>query len=220
MHVSSDKKIIILLPPKTASNSVQTAFTKSGIRFQGGTKKVDYPTLHLKLSELCEFHDLTNIQDYTILQFTRNPYYRFVSSYFHLMRLPINKTSASFYNMEFKEFIHHLNKSKLSNDFIKTFFGNDSDYYENIRLKKNWSGVRLFEEQVSWNDLNAKIHYFKIEDVSSDMSPISDLLSCNPMSMEFLNKNPKDVDYDSLLDDECMEIIHRNFINDFKILKY
>jgi hypothetical protein len=52
------------------------------------------------------------------------------------------------------------------------------------------------------------------------MSPISDLLSCNPMSMEFLNKNPKDVDYDSLLDDECMEIIHRNFINDFNILGY
>ena len=52
------------------------------------------------------------------------------------------------------------------------------------------------------------------------MSPISDLLNCNPMSMEFLNKNPQDVDYDSLLDVECMEIIHRCFINDFKILKY
>ena len=219
MFVSSDKKIIILFPPKTASTSIQVAMSKSGIRFQAGIKTLDYPTFHLKLSELCELHNITNIEDYTILQFTKNPYYRFVSSYFQLMRLS-NKTSVSFYNMEFKEFIHHLNKSKLSNDFIKTFFGDDSGYYENIRLKKNWSGVRLFEEQVSWNDLNAKIHYFKIEDMSNDMSPVSNLLNCNPISMEFLNKNPKEVNYDSLLDDECMEIIYHHFQNDFKILGY
>jgi hypothetical protein len=219
MLTSSDKKIIILFPPKTASNSVKMAMGKSGIRFDSAIKTSDYPMHHLKLSELCELHDLTNIQDYTILQFTRNPYYRFVSAYFHLMRFP-KKTSVSFYDMKFKEFTNHLNKSKLSNDFIKTFFGDDSGYYENLKLKRNWSGLRMFEEQVSWNDLNAKIHYFEIECMSSDMSPISDLLNCNLISMEFINKNPKEVNYDSLLDVECMEIIYRNFINDFKTLGY
>jgi hypothetical protein len=219
MLVSSDKKIIILFPPKTASTSVHMTMSKSGIIFDSSIKTLDYPKNHLKLSELCELHDLKNIKDYIILQFTRNPYYRFVSAYFHLMRFP-NKTTVSFYDMKFKEFTNHLNKSKLSNDFIKTFFGDDSGYYENLKLKRNWSGLRMFEEQVSWNDLNVEVHYFKIEDVSNDMSPIYDLLKCNPISMEFVNKNPKEVNYDSLLDVECMEIIYRNFINDFKTLGY
>lgn len=219
MLVSLNEKIIILFPPKTASNSIQMAMGGSGIKFDSAIKILDYPIVHLKLSELCELYDLTNIQDYTILQFTRNPYYRFVSSYFHLMRLP-KKTSVSFYDMKFKEFTNHLNKSKLSNDFIKTFFGDDSGYHENLKSKRSWSGVRMFEEQVSWNDLNAKINYFKIENVSSDMSPISNLLNCKPISMQFINKNPKEVNYNSLLNFECMEIIYRNFINDFKILGY
>lgn len=218
MLVSSDKKIIILFPPKTASTAVNMAMNKSDIKFDS-VINLNYPKNHLKLSELCELHDLKNIEDYTILQFTRNPYYRFVSAYFHLMRFP-NKISVSFFNMKFQEFANHLNRSKLSNDFIKTFFGDDSGYYQNLKLKRNWSGLRMFEEQVSWNDLNAKIHYYKIENVTNDMSPISDLLNCKPISMELINKNPKEVNYDSLLDVECMEIIYRNFINDFKVLGY
>ena len=93
MLVSSEKKIIVLLPPKTASVTVQMAMTKSGIKFQGGLleglpqKKFNFPIFHLKLSELCEVHELTNIEDYTIVQFTRNPYYRFTSAYFQLMRI-------------------------------------------------------------------------------------------------------------------------------------
>lgn len=219
MLVSSDRKIIILLPPKTASRSVQMTMNNSGIKFDPILKTPDYPKNHLKLSELCKLHGLKNIQDYTIIQFTRNPYYRFVSSYFHIMRLP-NKTSVSFYNMKFKEFTNHLNKAKLSNYFINTFFGDTSAYFENLKFKRHWSGVRMFDEQISWNDTNAKINYFKIENVSKDMSPISDLLKCNPVTMDFINKNPKEVNYDSLLDAECMEIIYRNYINDFKILGY
>jgi len=226
MLVSSEKKIIVLLPPKTASVTVQMAMTKSGIKFQGGLleglpqKKFNFPIFHLKLSELCEVHELTNIEDYTIVQFTRNPYYRFTSAYFQLMRINSSGSVLSYNNMEFKEFTNHLNKSKLSNDFIKTFFGDDSYYYQNLKSKNHWSGVRMFEEQITWNDLNAKVHYFKIEDIFNDMSSVSELLKCDPISVEFFNKNPKEVDYDSLLDVECMEIIHHHFINDFKILKY
>ena len=226
MIVSSERKIIILLPPKTASVTVQNTMIESGIKFQGGMfwehvpKKLNYPICHLKLSELCELHDLTNIEDYTIVQFTRNPYYRFVSAYYQLMRINSSGTDLSYNNMEFKEFTNHLNKSKLSNDFIKTFFGDDLYYYQNLKSKKHWSGVRMFEEQVSWNDLNAKIHYFKTETTFNDMSVVTELLKCDPISVEFHNKNPKDVDYDSLLDDECMEIIHHCFINDFNILGY
>jgi len=221
MFVSLDKKFIILFPPKTASTSIQSAMNKTGIKFDFGKKELEYPIFHLKLSELCEWHGLTNIEDYTIIQFTRNPYHRFVSSYYQLMRHEIgNNTSLSFYGMKFKEFTQHINKSKQSNDFIKTFFGDESYYYDNLKLKKHWSGVRLFEEQVSWNDLTKKIHYFKIEDVFSDMSSVSELLGCGVIPIENTNKNPLTVDYDNLLDEECINIIHQHFNNDFKILGY
>ena len=134
MFVSLDKKFIILFPPKTASTSIQSAMNKTGIKFDFGKKELEYPIFHLKLSELCELHNLTNIEDYKILQFTRNPYYRFVSSYYQLMRHEIgNNTSLSFYGMELKEFTQHVDKSKQSNDFIKTFFGNESYYYDNLK---------------------------------------------------------------------------------------
>jgi hypothetical protein len=58
----------------------------------------------------------------------------------------------------------------------------------------------------------------KFIDFISLVSPVRSI--SHDRGREFLNKNPKDVDYDSLLDDECMEIIHHCFINDFKILKY
>jgi hypothetical protein len=221
MFVSLDKKFIILFPPKTASTSIQSAMNKTGIKFDFGKKELEYPIFHLKLSELCELHNLTNIENYKILQFTRNPYYRFVSSYYQLMRHEIgNNTSLSFYGMGFKEFVHHFNKSKVSNDFIKMFFGNESYYYNNIKLKKHWSGVRLFEEQVSWNDLNKKIHYFKIENIFNDMSSVSKLLECGVIPIENTNKNPLVIDYNDLLDEECMNIISQHFNNDFKILNY
>jgi hypothetical protein len=220
MIVSLDKKIIVLLPPKTASTSITNALMKCGIRFSDPKKVLSYPTFHLKLSEICEWHQLDDITDYTIIQFTRNPYYRFVSAYYQLMRLtPFNK-NLSFYGMNFNEFTSHLNHSKLSENFIKTFFGNDSFYYENLKQKKNWSGVRMFEEQVSYNDLNKKMNYFKIEDSLSNMSLVSDLFGVNIDPVINVNKNPINVDYDNLLDEECTEIIRRHYINDFNILGY
>jgi len=220
MIVSLDKKIIVLLPPKTASTSITNALMKCGIRFSDPKKVLSYPTFHLKLSEICEWHQLDDITDYTIIQFTRNPYYRFVSAYYQLMRLtPFNK-NLSFYGMNFNEFTNHLNRSKLSENFIKTFFGNDSFYYENLKQKKNWSGVRMFEEQVSYNDLNKKMNYFKIEDSLSNMSIVSDLFGVNIDPVINVNKNPINVDYDNLLDEECTEIIRRHYINDFNILGY
>lgn len=122
--------------------------------------------------------------------------------------------------MNFNEFTNHLNRSKLSENFIKTFFGNDSFYYENLKQKKNWSGVRMFEEQVSYNDLNKKMNYFKIEDSLSNMSLVSDLFGVNIDPVINVNKNPINVDYDNLLDEECTEIIRRHYINDFNILGY
>jgi hypothetical protein len=220
MLISSDKKIILLFPPKTASTSISNAFLRSNIKFDTSNKILDYPILHLKLSEMCEWHDLENIDDLKILQFTRNPYYRFISAYYQLSRISSNNPNLSFYGMNFKEFIKHFDESKSSENFIKNFFGSEYYYYENIRLKTHWSGTRMFEEQVSYNDMNKQIHYFKIEDTLNNMSLVSELIGAQINITNNLNKNPVNIDYDILLDEECMKIIHRNFINDFEILGY
>lgn len=220
MLFSSDKKFILLLPPKTASTSINDAFSRSNIKFNISNKRLDYPILHLKLSEMCEWYDLENIDDLKILQFTRNPYYRFVSAYYQLSRISSNNPNLSFYGMNFKEFTKHFDSSKSSENFIKNFLGSEYYYYENIRLKTHWSGIRMFEEQVSYNDLNKKINYFKIEDTLNNMSLVSELVGSEINVIKNLNKNPVEIKYDNLLDKECVEIIRRNFNNDFEFLGY
>ena len=218
--ISKERKLIILLPPKTASTSIEDAFKKSEIKFDNPNKIVDYPTLHLKLSEICETHNIQNPEEYKIIQFTRNPYYRFVSSYYHLIKITPNYKEIIFNGMNFDEFVFHIDKCKSSENFIKEFFGDDSHYYENLRKKKSWSGVRMFDEQIMHNDIGSKINYFKIENLSKNLKIVSDLISIEIGPVRNLNRNPIDINYDNLLDSECKEIIYKNFISDFKVLGY
>jgi hypothetical protein len=218
--ISKERKLIILLPPKTASTSIEDAFKKSEIKFDNPNKIVDYPTLHLKLSEICETHNIQNPEEYKIIQFTRNPYYRFVSSYYHLIKITPNYKEIIFNGMNFDEFVFHIDKCKSSENFIKEFFGDDSHYYKNLRIKKNWSGVRMFEEQVTYNDLGLKIDYFKTEDLYNNLKIISSLISVEIPPILHLNKNPINVNYNNLLDSELKVIIYKNFISDFEILDY
>lgn len=218
--ISTEKKLIILAPPKTASTSLGDLFKRAGLNFNESKKTVEYPIFHPKLSEICELYDITNPEDFTILQFTRNPYYRFVSSYYQLIRVTPNNEKITFHGMDFKQFAFHLDKCKSSENFIKNFFGDDSHYYENLRTKKSWSGVRMFDEQIAHNDIGQKIHYFKIEDFPTNLEKVSDLISFKIGPVFNLNKNPITVNYDNLLDLESKEIIYKNFVSDFEILKY
>ena len=52
------------------------------------------------------------------------------------------------------------------------------------------------------------------------MSSVSKLLECGVIPIENTNKNPLVIDYNDLLDEECMNIISQHFNNDFKILNY
>lgn len=218
--ISIEKKLILLIPPKTASISITDAFKRSGINFSEPIKIVDYPEFHPRLSEICEIYDVENFQDFKIVQFTRNPYYRFVSSYYQLLRIVPNNKDIIFNGMNFKEFVFHMDRCKSSNNFVKEFFGDDSHYQENLRLKKSWSGVRMFDEQVKHNDLNAEINYFQIEDLSNNIKKVSNFISTEIKQPFNLNHNPIRVDYESLLDLESKEIIFKNFKSDFENLGY
>jgi len=218
--ISTEKKIILLMPPKTASTSIGDAFRNSGIVFDQSNKIVAYPIFHPRISEICEIHDIINPEEYKVIQFTRNPYYRFVSAYYHSLRAIPNNKNIVFKDFNFKEFVFHIDKCKSSENFIKEFFGDDSHYYENLRKKKSWSGVRMFDEQIMHNDIGSKINYFKIENLSKNLKIVSDLISIEIRPVRNLNRNPVDINYDNLLDSECKEIIYKNFISDFKVLGY
>jgi hypothetical protein len=218
--ISKEKKIILLLPPKTASTSIGDAFKKSKINFDQPTKNVDYPIFHPKLSEICETHNIENLEEYKILQFTRNPYYRFVSSYYQLLRISPKNEKIAFNGLNFKEFVFHIDKCKLSKNFIKELFGDDTHYYENIRMKRSWSGVRMFDEQLAHNDMGCKIKYFKIEDLSINLELVSSFISTKIGPVYNLNKNRVNVNYDNLLDSEIKDVIYKNFISDFTVLGY
>lgn len=218
--ISIEKKLIVLAPPKTASTSLGDLFKRAGINFSESIKIVDYPVFHPRLSEICELHNVKNHKEYTILQFTRNPYYRFVSSYYQLIRISPNNEKIAFHGMNFQEFVLHVDRCKSSENFIKNFFGDDSHYLENLRTKKSWSGVRMFDEQVAHNDLGGKINYFKIEDLPNNLKIVSNLISLEIGPIYNLNRNTVKVDYDNLLDSECKEIIYKNFISDFEVLGY
>ena len=68
------------MPPKTASNSIRTTLEEQGVVFLKDTQKL--PQVHLKLSEIINRYDIDNLDDYKIIQIVRNPYSRFVSSFF------------------------------------------------------------------------------------------------------------------------------------------
>jgi hypothetical protein len=218
--ISKESKIILLLPPKTASMSIADAFKRSGISFDRPNKIVEYPIFHPKLSEICEIYDIKNVDEFNIIQFTRDPYHRFVSSYYHLNKITPTNKNITFEGMNFNKFVLHIDKCKSSKNFVKELFGNDSHYHENLRMKRSWSGVRMFDEQITYNDLGLTVNYFKIEDLSNNLKIIENMISSELPRVNFLNENPMKINYDSLLVTETKEIIYKHFMSDFKILNY
>ena len=79
--IDKNKKIIVLMPPKTASNSIRTLLEQFDYVFYQDSK-IKYPQIHLKLSEIIKLYDVNNLNEYNIIQVVRNPYHRFISSFF------------------------------------------------------------------------------------------------------------------------------------------
>ena len=95
------------MPPKTASNAIKQTLEKHGVTFSNPTKKTNSPLIHLKLTEIVDLFEIDNLNEYKIFQIVRNPYDRFVSSYFHQMRILHNMRSIKFINYDLNEFFNH-----------------------------------------------------------------------------------------------------------------
>jgi hypothetical protein len=87
-------------------------------------------------------------------------------------------------------------------------FNSKLDVYNDIISKRNKSGIEYNALGLAGD---GKL-FFNTPKQLVQGPTMSESLQAN---IARFNKNPKEVDYNSLLDNECMEIIHDMFINDF-----
>lgn len=218
--IDKNKKIIVLMPPKTASNSIKQTLEKQGVKFSSPTKKINFPLIHLKLNEIVDLFGVDDLNEYKIFQIVRNPYKRFVSSYFHQMRILNNLRTVKFINYDLKQFSEHLHNTINSENFLKNFYGDTSFIEMSIRNGTSWGGSRLFDTQLSWKNLDCKITYFKLEDISVNIQPISDFLEIPLPKLDVVNFHSNGKNYSELIDDEIKLIVEKIFAEDIKVFQY
>jgi hypothetical protein len=216
--VSKKSKLIFLMPPKTASNSLKECLLESSIKLEDFPKDFKYPNIHLYLSELVKVFKIEDLKEYKIIQVCRNPYERFASLYYHNLRmLPENHKLKK---ISIEDFAKRLYKSLLKGNFLDTFYGDKNFILKSIGTGKTWGGARTFLQQIQWCDLPANIKYFKIEDITNSMDSVSDYIGTYLPDMEKRNENKTEVDYNSVLTKEIKEIVQEISFDDFKELEY
>lgn len=201
------------MPPKTASTSLKLTLEKQGIVFD--THKENLPQIHLKLSEIKEKFQISDLTDYKKIQIVRNPYTRFVSSFFFIKKIMPNDYTPIFKKLDISDFIDHLIESKKSDDFIKTFYG-DVGYVESrIVTGSSWGGSRLFDSQSSWNDVDSDINVFKLEDLNYDVTPLNRLLQTSMKSLFRVNSQEITKNYMDFFNPKDLEKIYNLYSEDF-----
>ena len=207
------------MPPKTASNSIRTLLEQFGYVFYKDSK-INHPQIHLKLSEIIELYNVNNLNEYKIIQVVRNPYHRFISSFFFQKKIIPSGYSVKFKNFDLNEFTNHLLKSKRSDDFVSNFYGDTSFVYDCIHSGNNWGGLRFYDKQVDWNDVGADVKYFKLENLSENTTEIQLYLDLTNSKLPKVNSQEFTFDYMNLVTPEIKDIIIELFEEDFDELGY
>jgi hypothetical protein len=206
------------MPPKTASNSIRTTLEEQGVVFLKDTQKL--PQVHLKLSEIINRYDIDNLDDYKIIQIVRNPYSRFVSSFFFQKKIIPNNYNVIFRDHSLEEFSTHLLKSKKTNNFVESFYGDTSFVNNQINNGISWGGTRFYETQTSWNDLDKKINYFKLEEFSNNADRIKELINLPISNLSHVNSQNLNLNYINLITPNVKNVIIELFEEDFDTFGY
>lgn len=213
--VNKEKKIILLTPSKCSSNSLINLLLNNGINLESPLRDLDDIYSHPTLSEICYSHDidLESIQNYKIIQIVRNPYDRFISGYNHQKSIyPLCPPLGDFiYNLEKNKYLLPYN----INDFYKKFYGDIGFKYFSRSNNNGWGGLRFWYEQNWWNNIEVKVNIFKLEEISNNSLPLTNLLNIPNTPYPKIKKG----EYKKInLDKELKSKIYNLYKNDF--IKY
>lgn len=220
MIVSKKNKIVLITPPKTGTHSI-TNYLNNSVSYKSlPVNKVEYPIYHLTISEICNVFAINQLElkDYKIIQCVRNPYNRIASAYFHQMKI------QNIY-IEFEEFLEKIQKTKHLlphnlDEFYVKFYGSVTHKYNSFK-NNNWGGARFYYDQISFNDLNLdNITYFKLEELTTDTSSLSNFIGVNTNKFPHINKNQTPTDYKKLYNEKCILIVSELYKNDLKYFNY
>lgn len=207
------------MPPKTASNSIRTLLEQFGYVFYQDSK-IKYPQIHLKLSEIIKLYDVNNLNEYNIIQVVRNPYHRFISSFFFQKKIIPSGYTIKFKNFNLNEFTNHLLESKLSSDFVSNFYGDTSFVNDCIQSGRSWGGTRFYDKQVDWDDVGVDVKYFKLEELSKSTIELQSHLNLPNEKLPKVNSQELVFDYLELITPEVKDIVIKLFDEDFNKFGY
>jgi hypothetical protein len=216
--ISKKSKIIFLMPPKTASNSLTESLLDSSIKFEEFGPSYRLPKIHLFLSEIVKLFNVQDIENYKVVQLVRDPYHRFASTYFHQIKLLPNKHHLK--RLNFNDFSIHFLNSLKKGDFLNNFFIGTQFMNKSILSGKSWGGARTYLQQTQWNDLGVDIKYIKLQDGIDVSEELTEHLGIYIPEMPLKNVNKNDINYDDILTDEIMDIIYQVYYEDFIKLDY
>jgi hypothetical protein len=213
--VSKKSKLIFLMPPKTASNSLKECLLDSYIKLDE-FPEFDYPKIHLYLSELQGLFEIEDLSDYKVIQITRDPYSRFVSAYHHQLRLVPNTHPLK--NLTLEEYATRVNDCLNEGSFLKNFYFNRTNFItKSIQNRVHWGGVRTHLNQVQFKDVESNIKYFKLEEIAKDITPLSDFIGVYLPELEQKNTNKSEKEEITKV---TKSIIKNIYSKDFETLGY
>ena len=219
--ISTKSKIIMLLPPKTATHSVQNCLQTAGVAYARPVRNPGHPVYHLTIAEIMYVFDLSkaDLSEYKIFQVTRNPYDRLVSGWVHQKEIWKKDLSLG-------EMVARLEKYKwllphYADYFYASFYGSLDHKTESFR-QRHWGGLRFWMDQMSWKDIDVPVRYFKLEDLTADVSGLAKFLDLNLPDLPKIRVNTGDrsADYMSYYDEALRERAYQLYQDDFKNLGY
>lgn len=219
--ISTKSKIIMLLPPKTATHSVQNCLYTAGVVYGTPVRHPNHPVYHLTLSEITYVFGLSKdeLSEYKILQVTRNPFDRLVSAWVHQKEIVKKELSLG-------ELIARLEEYKgllpdHADDFYVSFYGSIAHKHESFR-HRHWGGLRFWMDQVSWKDVEAPVRYFKLEDLTTSTAELSEFLGMKLPDLPKIKVNSvaRSADFRGYYDDTLKDRAYQLYRNDFRNLGY
>lgn len=208
--VSKESNLIFLTPPKTASNSLRSSLELSKIKFDKFDPWYHKPNTHLYLSELVENFKIENVSEYKIIQIYRNPFEKFVSAFYHLIKLVPNTFKIT--KMGLNEFVKHYSECFKSESYIECMYDDPSYVRDLVSRKINFGGTRYFVEQYKWNDLGLDVKYIDISNINSLSQEIGIDLPKIGVANKFSGEKES-------LNSNSIDIISELYKRDFSLLK-